>query len=69
MKEFKCDVIKDIGTISTDGNYTKSVKLISFNDAAPKIDIRTWCGTKMLKGITLTRDEAKRLAEILNKEL
>lgn len=69
MKEFKCDVIKDIGTISTDGNYTKSVKLISFNDAAPKIDIRTWCGTKMLKGITLTKEEAKHLVDILKDHL
>lgn len=35
------------------------------NGAEPKLDIRTWQGEKMLKGITLNQQEATELLKIL----
>ena len=48
--------------------WNTEINVVSWNGAAPKIDIRPWdpehkkCG----KGITLTGDETKKLREILN---
>ena len=43
------------------------MNLVSWNDAAPKYDLREWAPDheKMGKGITLTAEEAKQLYEIL----
>lgn len=69
MKEFKYKIEKHIGTVSTssDGKYAVEVNLISYNDAAAKVDIRTWnkATGQMYKGITLTPDEAVSLGQIL----
>ena len=68
-KEFKYEIKKHYGTvsISEDGKYSTEVNLISYNDAPAKVDIRTWNKEtgRMFKGITLTGDEAKTLAQIL----
>ena len=68
-KEFKYEIKKHYGTVSTseDGKYSTEVNLISYNDAPAKVDIRTWNKEtgRMFKGITLTGDEAKTLAQIL----
>lgn len=44
MKEFKYEIKKHIGTISTslNGKVTTEVNLISYNDAPEKVDIRSW---------------------------
>lgn len=49
----------------------KELNLISWNDAAPKYDIRDWAPEheKMGKGITLTKEEAKSLLKLLGSEL
>ena len=43
--------------------------MISWNDHEPKYDIRDWSpdGTKMSKGISMTRDELAALKDILNE--
>ncbi len=64
MKVFNYEIKAHIGTISHNDEYEKAVKLISYNGAEPKIDVRTWRGEKMLKGITLTKEEAKHLVDI-----
>ena len=45
--------------------------MISWNGAAPKYDIRDWAPEheKMGKGITLTKEEAEALYELLKNAL
>lgn len=69
MKEFKYEIKKYIGTVSTskDDTCALEVNIISYNDAPAKVDIRTWNRVtgKMYKGITLTHEEAEILGKIL----
>lgn len=47
--------------------WTREVNIVSWNDHEPKVDIREWDEdhTQMKKGITLTFEEADKVAEIL----
>ncbi|MCI5648622.1 MAG: PC4/YdbC family ssDNA-binding protein [Fusicatenibacter sp.] len=69
MKEFKYEIKKHIGTVSSspDGKYATEVNLISYNNAPAKVDIRNWNKEtgQMYKGITLTAEEAENLTQIL----
>lgn len=69
--EFSYEVTEHIATLSENstGNYTLELNRISYNGAAPKLDLRKWDREKgkMLKGITLTDDEAAALKEALIK--
>ena len=69
MNEFKYEIQKHIGTVSTseDGRFALEVNLISYNDAPAKVDIRTWNKEtgRMYKGITMTEEEAESLGQIL----
>jgi hypothetical protein len=70
MKEFKYEIVEELGVLSEKNGYTKEVNLISYNEAEPKVDIRTWSvdddgNKKMGKGITLTKEEAEKLIKIL----
>jgi len=69
MPEITWDVKKTLGTIGEgNGGWKKEVNIVSWNERAPKIDIRPWDGEhkKMGKGITLSKDEVLKLKEILN---
>ena len=69
MPEITWDVKKILGTIGEgNGGWKKEVNIVSWNERAPKIDIRPWDGEhkKMGKGITLSKDEVLKLKEILN---
>lgn len=70
QKEFEYQVIEHIATLSEEGVMSKDLKIISFNGAPAKYDIRNWQlkGDKqiMLKGVALTIEEAKALKEALN---
>ena len=71
---FEYEVISHIATLNECATDTfKEVNLVSFNGSEPKIDIRTWrrvgSEEKMLKGITLTIDEAYILVEALQDHL
>ena len=70
MSEIKCTTIEKIGIIrqSTNG-WNKELRLVSWNDADPKYDIRDWSpdDEKMVKGITLTEEEARNLLGLLEK--
>ena len=59
--------IEDLG--ETQGGWVKEVNIVSWNNAAPKYDVREWSPDhkKMSKGITLFEEEAKRLASGLSK--
>lgn len=65
---FKFEIVKCIAVLSTDRNgWTKEINLVSFNDAPPKYDIRSWDPDhqKMGKGISLSRDEMKEMLDAL----
>lgn len=68
MADIKYDIVEEIGILSENTKgWRKELNLISWNDAAPKYDIRDWAPEheKMGKGITLTKEEAERLKELL----
>ena len=70
MSEIKCTTIEKIGIIRQDANgWNKELRLVSWNDADPKYDIRDWSpdDEKMGKGITLTEEEARNLLGLLEK--
>ena len=70
MSEIKCTTIEKIGRIRQGANWwNKELRLVSWNDADPKYDIRDWSpdDEKMGKGITLTEEEARNLLGLLEK--
>lgn len=70
MADLTYDIKETIGAISENSRgWSKELNLISWNDREPKYDIRDWAPDheKMGKGITLTKDEIKRLRDLLNE--
>lgn len=71
-KEIKFEIVKEIGVLSESAKgWTKELNLVSWNDGAPKYDLRDWDTDheKMGKGVTLTEDEARKLKELLDTEI
>lgn len=72
MADIKFEIKKEIGVLSENAKgWRKELNLISWNEAAPKYDIRDWAPEheKMGKGVTLTKEEAEELLKALGKEL
>ena len=72
MADIKYEIKEELGTLSENAKgWTKELNLISWNDAAPKYDIRDWAPDheKMGKGVTLTKEEAAALFELLKEVL
>jgi hypothetical protein len=70
MTEIKYDIVKKIGVVSKAGSgWAKELNLISWNDREAKYDLRDWSadGSKMGKGVTLTREELIALRDLLNQ--
>ena len=70
--QFKFEIIQNIAVLSTEkSGWTKEINLVSYNDAPPKYDIRTWDPKheKMGKGITLTKEELTQLESVLRELL
>lgn len=68
MANIKFEVHKELGVLTDNGSvWQKLVRLVSWNQAQPKVDVRAWnTETNMpAKGITLNDEEARRLYEIL----
>lgn len=66
--EFYFEIEEQLGVITTHKTgWKKEVNLVDWNGNGPKIDIRDWNPTHemMSKGLTFSRDEAKKLHEIL----
>ena len=60
MAEIKFELKEEIGVISENAKgWTKELNIISWNDNAPKYDIREWNPDhdRMTKGLTFTKDE------------
>ena len=69
MSDIKYEIVKKIGVLSTSASgWAKELNLISWNDREPKYDLRDWSadGSKMGKGVTLTKDELSALKALLN---
>ena len=67
-REFKYQIKREIAVLSEKGNgWSKQLNLISWNDGAPKYDIREWAPgrERMGKGVTLTAAEAQSLLDAL----
>ena len=65
-------ILNTIATLSDKDNITKEFNLVQYKDLKnPILDIRKWDNSnddkQMLKGITLTEDEAKKLKDALNE--
>ncbi len=70
MPEIKYNVVENIGIVSEGTNgWNKELNLISWNEREPVFDIRTWSPdhTKMGKGVTVSREEARVLRDFFNK--
>ena len=69
MAEFTFEIKQHIAQLSSsEKGWIKELNLVSWNNAEPKYDIRTWDAKheKMGKGVTLTLEETKTLKKILN---
>jgi hypothetical protein len=68
MAEVKFEIVQKIGVLSTSGKgWAKELNLVSWNDRAPKYDIREWSpdGETMGKGITFSKEELLALRDLL----
>ena len=71
-QELKYEIVSNMGVIHEDSKgWRKELNLISWNDAAPKYDIRDWNAdhSKMGKGITLTEKELCVLQSLIEDEM
>lgn len=68
--EFKYTVVNHFGTIAGAKDYKPlELNAVSFNDAAPKYDLRYWVnkdGKKMGKGIVLSGEQIRAVRDLLN---
>jgi hypothetical protein len=70
MAEIKYEIIEEIGSLSESAKgWAKELNLISWNEREAKYDIRDWSPghEKMGKGITLNKEEVKKLRDLLNE--
>lgn len=69
--KFEYTITETVCTLSTYQDTAKELNWISYGKRDPKLDIRNWKhgedGDRMLKGITLNREEARALREALNQ--
>ncbi|WP_208422170.1 YdbC family protein [Latilactobacillus fragifolii] len=70
MGKIEYEIMAEIGVISENAaGWRKELNLISWNQRAPKFDLRDWAPdhAKMGKGVTLSNDELVSLRLILNE--
>lgn len=70
MADIKFDIKETLGVLSeSPKGWAKELNLISWNDKAPKYDIREWSPdhTKMGKGVTFSKEELTKLRDLLNE--
>lgn len=69
--ELKYEIAEELGVLSeNEKGWRKELNLVSWNEREPKYDIRDWNPNhdRMSKGITLSKEEAEALYEILKEE-
>lgn len=72
-KEFSYEIIEEIGQVGkpTASGWSTRLNLISWNGGSPKLDIRSWNEdmSRMGKGVSFSKEDAKDLALLLNSYL
>lgn len=67
---FNYEITEKIAVLSGYGDTTKELNKVSYNGSPAKYDLRSWRRVngeeKLLKGVTLTEEEAKLLKDALN---
>lgn len=68
MTQIQVEIHEEIGNLSESKGWKKQLTYTSWNNHAPKFDIRSWNEdhSSMTKGITLNKEELMKLKEILN---
>ena len=72
MTDINFNIVKHFGVLSeSKSGWKKELNMVSWNGKDPKFDLREWSPghEKMGKGITLNKEEASILAELLSKAL
>ena len=68
-RTFNYEIVERIAVLSQSGETTKELNRVSYNGASPKWDLRSWRRSdgeeRLLKGLTLTDEEAAALKEAL----
>ncbi len=70
MAEIKYEITEELAVLSESAKgWTKELNMVSWNDREPKFDIREWSPEheRMGKGVTLNREEMKKIKDILNE--
>lgn len=69
MADIKFEIVETIIVFPESSGWHKELNLIKWNDRDPKYDLRIWNedNSKMGKGITLTEEELKLLADKLQE--
>ncbi len=70
MAEIKYEITEELAVLSeSTKGWTKELNMVSWNDREPKFDIREWSPEheRMGKGVTLNREEMRKIKDILNK--
>ena len=70
MAKFEYKVLDEFGIISQNGAVSKRVRLVSFGDGPPRLDIRSWRQKQdgseiMFKGVSLSGEELEQLKKIV----
>lgn len=72
MPDIVFEITKHFGVLSEEkSGWRKELNLVSWNNRAPKLDIRDWSPDheKMGKGVTLTKEEAQKLQNLLQEAI
>lgn len=70
MADLKFEITNELAVLSESARgWTKEINMVSWNDREPKVDIREWSPEheRMGKGVTLSKEEAKLLRDVLNR--
>lgn len=70
--EISFEITGHIGVIKAyENGWRKEINIVSWNEGQPKVDIRDWSPDheRMSKGITLTKDEFKRMIDVTKERM
>ena len=70
--DFEFEIIEHIGTVAdSKSSWPLELNIVSFNDGEANYDLRKWnkSHTRMSKGVSLTLDELKKLANVIEDYL
>ncbi|HIV00188.1 MAG TPA: hypothetical protein IAB14_03620 [Candidatus Stercoripulliclostridium merdipullorum] len=69
MPELKYEITQKVGVLSeSNRGWTKELNYVSWNEREARLDLREWSPNhdRMGKGVTLSKEEAVKLKELLN---